>query len=157
MTRPTTTTTSSTPAHTPASKMSPMLATSSSTGIFSFMVTCVSCWYIAGGDYKQDTLRTANFFYTKNKGKTWHAPQTTTRGYRECLSYIYELPLLKKERIQALFAAGPSGIDISNDMGVNWKPLSDDKGFHVIKPGYHHDRMFLAGANGKLAVMKTVD
>lgn len=131
----------------------PMLATSSSTGIFSIMTdpTIIS-WLIAGGDYKQDTLSTANFFYTLDKGKTWHAPQTTTRGYRECLAMIEEHPV-KQGRTKTL-AVGPSGIDISADMGATWKPLSDEKGFHVIKRSKDHKLMFLAGANGKLAVMQ---
>jgi hypothetical protein len=61
----------------------------------------------------------------------------------------------KKERLIAIIALGPTGIDISTDNGVNWKPLSDDKGFHVIKASRDHNRMFLAGSNGKLAIMKT--
>lgn len=132
----------------------PMLATSESTGIFSLMNSnIVGHYFIAGGDYRNDTLRTANFFYSLDKGKTWKAPETTTRGYRECLALIYDGS--KKEKPKAMFAVGPSGIDISTDDGVNWKPLSDEKGFHVIKPSRDHNFMFLAGSNGKLAIMKT--
>ncbi|MCB9045158.1 MAG: oxidoreductase [Chitinophagales bacterium] len=131
----------------------PMLATSASTGIFSFIHgRSVGHWLIAGGDYRNDTLKKANFFYSLNKGETWHAPVTTTRGYRECLANISDRQ--KRERPVATFAVGPSGIDISTDDGVNWEPLSDDKGFHVIKPSYNQDKMFLAGANGSLAVME---
>lgn len=132
----------------------PMLASSESTGIFSFMLGYnVWHWLIAGGDYKNDTLRTANFFYSTNKGKDWQAPETTTRGYRECMTQIYNNK--KGDRPKATYAVGPSGIDISTDGGRNWKPLSDEKGFHVIKPGKLQDRLFLAGASGKLAVMHT--
>jgi len=128
----------------------PMLATSASTGIFSFITTAfVGYWLIAGGDYRNDTLRTANFFYSHNKGKDWQAPQTTTRGYRECLLVISNNE--KLDRPLATFAVGPSGIDISTDNGKNWKALSDDKGFHVIKESRSRDRIFLAGADGKLA------
>lgn len=134
----------------------PMLATSESTGIFSFVPTdVVGNWLIAGGDYRNDTLRTANFFYTYNKGRDWHASRTTTRGYRECLAWIDAERQSLRSMIKTTFAVGPSGIDISADKGKNWKPLSDEKGFHVIKPSRDHNRMFLAGANGKLAVMQT--
>jgi hypothetical protein len=123
-----------------------MLASSESTGIFSFMPgNSAWHWLIAGGDYKQDSVKTANFFYSFNKGKQWIAPNSTTRGYRECLAQTDD----------AMFAVGPTGIDISTDDGVNWKALSDEKGFHVIKPGRDNNLMFLAGSNGKLAIMKT--
>ena len=134
----------------------PMLASAESTGIFSFMSgRSSSHWLIAGGDYRRDTLRAANFFYTTNKGKKWLAPANTTRGYRECLALIDDERPAKKSRTRTMFALGPSGIDISPDDGVNWKPLSDEKGFHVIKPGKDNNCMFLAGSNDKLAIMKT--
>jgi photosystem II stability/assembly factor-like uncharacterized protein len=128
------------------SKSTPMLATSESTGIFSFMTSDnTKHWLIAGGDYKHDSVKTANFFYSLDKGETWLAPATTTRGYRECLA----------NKTSTMFAVGPSGIDISTDDGINWKALSDEKGFHVIKPSKDNNFMFLAGSNGKLAIMKT--
>jgi photosystem II stability/assembly factor-like uncharacterized protein len=129
------------------SMSTPMLASSESTGIFSFMTGRKSShWLVAGGDYRRDSLRTANFFYTTDKGKTWLAPESTTRGYRECLA----------KTDNAMFAVGPSGIDISTDDGVNWKGLSDEKGFHVIKAIRDLTCVFLAGGNGKLAIMKIV-
>jgi hypothetical protein len=133
-----------------------MLAGAESTGIFSFMPgRSIRHWLVAGGDYKHDSLQTANFFYSLDKGKTWLAPGNTTRGYRECLAEIDDERTAKKSRTRTIFALGPSGIDISADDGVNWKPLSDEKGFHVIKPGHDKNFMFLAGSNGKLAIMKT--
>lgn len=137
----------------------PMLATSESTGIFSFMFCRGSVWHwmLAGGDYRNDTVSTANFFYSNNKGKDWHAPQTTTRGYRECLAQINTDSTSKKSRARTTFAVGPSGIDISHDDGLNWRALSDEKGFHVAKPSNDHNRIFLAGANGKLAIMKMTE
>lgn len=127
----------------------PMLASSESTGIFSFMQgRSPSHWLIAGGDYRQDTSKGANFFYSLNKGTEWLAPANTTRGYRECLA--------RTDNAHTMFAIGPSGIDISIDEGVNWKALSDDKGFHVIKACKDQNKMFLAGGNGKLAIMKLV-
>lgn len=133
----------------------PMLSGKESTGIFSFMRTnFVWQWFIAGGDYLNDTVSTANFFYSTDKGKSWQAPETTTRGYRECLAVLRD-ESKQTTGSKAIFAVGPSGIDISTDYGVNWKPLSDEKGFHVMKPSRDHNLMFLAGSNGKLAIMDT--
>ncbi len=135
----------------------PMLGGSESTGIYSIITGgSAKHWLIAGGDYTRDTLKTDNFFYTHNKGKKWLAPQNTTRGYRECLAQIDSERPAKKSRTRTTFAVGPSGIDISIDDGVNWKALSDDKGFHVIKASKDQNWMFLAGSNGKLARMKTI-
>lgn len=136
----------------------PMLATSESTGIFSIKVGGnVWNWLIAGGDYRNDTVSTANFFYTNNKGEDWHAPKTTTRGYRECLAQIDTERPSNRSPTRTTFAVGPSGIDISHDDGLNWKRLSDEKGFHVAKPSNDHYLIYLAGANGKVAVMRTTE
>lgn len=136
----------------------PMLATSESTGIFSIMIGGnVWNWMIAGGDYRNDTVSTANFFYTNNKGKDWYAPQTPTRGYRECLASVSTDTVSKDSNAWAIFAIGPTGIDISTDNGHNWRALSDDKGFHVMKPSIDKKRMFLAGANGKVAIMRMTE
>jgi hypothetical protein len=133
-----------------------MIAESPSTGIFSFMTgRNASHWLVAGGDYRRDSLKTANFFYSLNKGKKWLAPEITTRGYRECIAQMDNRGSAKKGSARSMFAVGPSGIDISMDDGVNWQAYSDEKGFHVIKASKDHNRLFLAGGNGKLAVINT--
>jgi photosystem II stability/assembly factor-like uncharacterized protein len=123
----------------------PILQGESSTGIFSFFRLNKRRWLIAGGDYKQDTLRKDNLFLTTNAGKTWRAPVTTTRGYRECLVAVTRKKLL---------AAGPGGIDISFDKGRNWQPLSDEKQFHVVKKGRQGKLIIIAGGGGKLSVLR---
>lgn len=126
--------------------VTPMTSGTASQGIYSFAATPDNQrWLIAGGDYKNDTASTNNFFYSTNKGKQWTAPNTTIRGYRECLAATGD---------STIFAAGPTGIDISRDNGHNWQALSNEKGFHVIKPSADGQRLYLAGANGKLAVMQ---
>lgn len=135
----------------------PMLAGTESTGIYTLMLggsSSIWRWLVAGGDYKRDTLTTANFYYTPYKGKKWIAPKTTTRGYRECLAQVDDERPSLRSRTKTTFAVGPSGIDVSSDW-VTWEPLSDEKGFHVMKPSVDHNLLFLAGSNGKLAIMKT--
>ena len=134
----------------------PMLSGKESTGIFSFMMAWPGQrhWLIAGGDYRDDTLRTANFFYTTDRGQTWQAPVKTTRGYRECLASINRGLPRKPGGLTTTFAVGPSGIDMSDDGGKTWQPFSDAKGFHVIKRGVGKRCLYLAGANGKLAMIR---
>lgn len=95
----------------------PILQGASGTGIFSLSVLRVGYWVIAGGDYTQDTLRKDNFFYTRNGGKTWHAPTTSTRGYRECLLTVNDDRWARYPSHQTIFAIGPTGIDTSHNMG----------------------------------------
>lgn len=136
----------------------PMLCGTPGSGIFSCMLSqWRGHWYIAGGNYQRDSISHHNFFYTNNSGRNWLAPQRTTRGYRECLAQIPSERPAKKSHTFTLFASGPSGIDISVDDGKNWLPLSDEKGFHVMKPSTDGNRIFLAGSNGKLAVMSTTE
>ncbi len=136
----------------------PILQGRNSTGIFSFLVIGKNHWVIAGGDYKQDTLRTANLFYTYNGGKTWIPPVTTTRGYRECLAAISQSDAPAKKNPEqnenTLLAAGPGGIDISYNDGRNWIPFSDEKQFHVVKKSRTGNLIVIAGGDGKVSILK---
>jgi photosystem II stability/assembly factor-like uncharacterized protein len=123
----------------------PILQGEPSTGIFSFLPLTKNRWVIAGGDYKRDTLRASNFFYTCNNGKTWHAPAATTGGYRECLEKLDD---------ETILAVGPGGIDISYDNGVNWVEFSDEKQFHVVRRARKGNLTIIAGGGGKVAVVR---
>lgn len=79
----------------------------------------------------------------------------STRGYRECLTAIDDIRTSKKSKIKAMVAVGPTGMDISVDYGVNWLPLNDEKGYHVIKSSNKHPNLYVAGSNGKLAIINT--
>jgi photosystem II stability/assembly factor-like uncharacterized protein len=135
----------------------PMVAGSSSTGIYTMVPIGMWCWVIAGGDYKNDTASANNCYYTHKKGKKWSAPLRTTRGYRECLTTIHDVQTSKKSKIKAMIAVGPTGMDISVDFGVNWLPLNDEKGYHVIKTSNEHQKLYVAGSNGKLAIISTTE
>ena len=52
-----------------------------------------------------------------------------------------------------MIATGPSGTDISHDGGINWKPLSDEKSFHVVRKARKGSLIVLAG-NSKVAILK---
>ncbi len=135
----------------------PMVAGISSTGIYSIMPIAMWCWVIAGGDYKNDTATANNCYYTHNKGKIWTAPAHSTRGYRECLTVIDDERPAKKSKTRTMIAVGPSGMDISADDGANWRRLNDEKGYHVIRPSNNQNKLFVAGSNGKLAIISTVE
>ncbi|MGL1687296.1 hypothetical protein ACSTI5_00215, partial [Vibrio parahaemolyticus] len=71
---------------------------------------------IVGGDFAIDTLRDGNmvlFDYSpENLKPTFSKPNISPHGYRSCVIYITE---------NKLITCGTSGIDISEDGGMNWQ------------------------------------
>lgn len=118
----------------------PILQGESSTGIFSFAFSKAE-GIVVGGDYTRDTLATQHVLLTTDGGKTWTAPNTPTRGYRECVEY------LSRTRV---IAVGPKGIDLSNNGGADWSPFSDETGYHVVRKARKGSLVITAG-NKKLA------
>lgn len=131
----------------------PILQGESGSGIFSLAALHQRYWLIAGGDYTRDTLSKDNFFYTRNGGKTWHAPTTSTRGYRECLLEINDEIVAKKSKL-SLIAIGPSGMDISHDNGNNWLAWSEETQYHVGRRSPNGNLIIIAGGKGNLAIIK---
>ncbi|MCW3124227.1 MAG: oxidoreductase [Flavipsychrobacter sp.] len=123
----------------------PILQGASTTGIFSVAYRNNKTAIIAGGDYKQDTLKEDHIFYTKDGGKTWTAPKSPTRGYRECVEYLDE---------KTVIATGPAGTDISFDAGATWQALSDEKQFHTVRKSRKGNLIIMTGGGGKIAVVK---
>ncbi len=95
---------------------------------------------VVGGDFANDTLTINNCFYSNNRGRTWHIPDTPPNGYRSCVEFFS-----KKDVV----ACGLTGVDYSHDGGRNWSPISDES-FHVVRFAKGGLTMFLAGANGKI-------
>ena len=128
-----------------SSVKTPIIQGLNTRGIFSFACTDKHKIIIVGGDYKMDSLRAGNAFFSNDGGKTWCAPLATTRGYRECVEAIDE---------ETLIAAGPGGTDISYDHGQRWQPLSDEEQFHVLRKSRNGKRIIMAGSSGKICVLK---
>lgn len=114
------------------------------TGIFSFDFINDKTGIIVGGDYKIDSLKENHIFLTKDGGQTWKAPKIPTRGYRECVAYITK---------KIVIASGPTGTDVSYNGGRNWYPLSDEKGFHVIRKSRKGSLIIIAGSMGKISLL----
>ena len=102
----------------------PILQGESSTGIFSLAFRDKKMGIIVGGDYLRDSLRTQHILLTQDECKTWKVPSTPTRGLRESVEFLSDM---------AVIATGPTGTDISYNSGVDWQPLSNEKGFHVVR------------------------
>jgi len=122
----------------------PVIQGESTTGIFSFAQNNKAL-ILVGGDYLKESVAIKHNFYSLDGGKNWLTPATPTRGYRECVE-----PITSK----TVLATGPSGTDISNDNGITWKALSDEKGLHVVRKARNGSLVILAGGNGNVFVLK---
>ncbi len=123
----------------------PVIHGENSTGIFSTAFFNERTGVIVGGNYKQEQVKVNHVFCTTDGGSTWKAPAFPTRGYRECVEYLNK---------NTLIATGPSGTDVSSDGGINWKPVSDEKGFHVVRKSRTGSLIIMAGAEGKISLVK---
>lgn len=95
---------------------------------------------VVGGDYRRDTVRKANCFISTDEGKTWQPPQTPPFGYRSTVEFIGKTRAI---------TAGTSGVDISDDSGLNWRNISKE-GFHVCRKAKEGDLVILAGSKGRI-------
>jgi len=102
---------------------------------------------VVGGDFKHDTSSDKNCVITtlnyKKEDVDFKNPQTPPHGYRSCVEYI------TKDKV---ISCGTSGVDISNDGGTNWESISIQS-FHVCQKTKKANKVFLAGANGRIAVL----
>lgn len=100
---------------------------------------------IVGGDFSKDTSKSLNCVLVNLKDvPQFTIPQTPPHGYRSCVEYITK---------DKLVTCGTSGVDISSDGGMNWQLLSTQS-FHVCQRAKKGNAVFLAGANGKIGVLK---
>ena len=98
---------------------------------------------VAGGDYKNDTLRKGNFLITNDGGKSWETAEVSPWGYRSCITYVDR---------NVLLATGTSGTDISRDGGKTWTAISE-QGYHAASVVKRGKVVILAGAEGRIALL----
>ena len=122
----------------------PILQGTESRGIFSLFIQDQN-WLVVGGDYKSDTLKKDHVYLSSNEGKTWVFPQKPTGGYRECVAQTDQ---------KIFLAAGPSGVDFSQDGGNNWSAISEQQGFHVVRKARNGKLVLLAGAKGLIGIFE---
>jgi photosystem II stability/assembly factor-like uncharacterized protein len=111
----------------------------------------VAVWYknrkvprvvVVGGDFEHPKLDSGNCAISNDGGKTWIVPQMSPNGYRSCVEFI------SQDRV---ITCGITGVDVSNDRGMNWKNISGES-FHVCRKAKKGKSIYLAGSGkiGKL-------
>jgi hypothetical protein len=98
---------------------------------------------VAGGDFSNDTATKNNIqiFTVNNEQILSPTVQTPPHGYRSCVSFI------TKDR---LICCGTTGIDISNDGGLNWQLISTES-YNVCMKAKKGNTVFLAGKDGRVS------
>jgi hypothetical protein len=121
----------------------PIVQGKETTGANSLATWTEKKFVVVGGDFSNDKDTTGNCALSFNAGIKWINPQTPPHGYRSCVEYITK---------DQLITCGTSGVDISNDGGMNWESISTQS-FHVCQKAKKGSKVFLAGANGKIATL----
>jgi photosystem II stability/assembly factor-like uncharacterized protein len=98
-------------------------------------------YIVVGGDYTNDRDTIRNCVISNDGGVNWLFPSNTPHGYRSCVTYI---------TANQLVTCGTSGVDISDDAGMNWRLISSE-GFHVVQKAKDGNAVFLAGGDGRIA------
>ena len=119
----------------------PIIQGKSSTGPFSIAFYTKKIGIAVGGDYLIDSSRVNNLILTRNSGKAWLKPFSSTFGYRSAVEYVSKLRLI---------ATGPGGTDISNDGGKTWTNLSQI-GYHTVRKAKSGKLVLLTGSDGRIA------
>lgn len=118
----------------------PIIQGTQSTGANSIAIKNKKTMIVVGGDFTQKNDTTKNCVITNDGGLTWQFPLNSPKGYRSCVEY-----LSKKTWI----TCGLNGVDLSNDAGKNWTPISTES-FHVVRKAKKGKAVFFAGNNGRI-------
>ena len=118
----------------------PIIQGTPTTGANSIAVKNRETMIVVGGDFTKKDDTTKNCVITNDGGLTWQFPINPPKGYRSCVEYLSE---------KKWITCGLNGVDISNDDGKNWAPLSTES-FHVVRKAKKGEAVFFAGNKGKI-------
>lgn len=124
----------------------PIVQGESTTGIYS-LASNGAIINLVGGDYTKPSMAIKHNLYSLDDGTSWNTPHEAARGYRECVEFISD---------DTWITTGPTGTDVSYDNGKNWKALSGDEGYHVLRKARSGSLLIAAGAAGQISIVKNV-
>jgi photosystem II stability/assembly factor-like uncharacterized protein len=96
------------------------LVTGLNQGVFSIAAVDAGRLAIVGGDYDHPQMVKPNSAYTDDGGTTWIESSHRPAGYRWCVAIVPDTPG------PTVLAAGPTGMDYSNDRGKNWDQVNEE-------------------------------
>jgi photosystem II stability/assembly factor-like uncharacterized protein len=122
----------------------PIVAGTSSAGIFSIAFSDALHGIIVGGDYRKEREPSDNVALTSDGGRTWAAAGgVKLRGFRSGAVFV------PGSRGREVIAVGPAGTDRSLDGGRTWSPLGD-VGFHAVSVDRSGKSVWAVGERGSI-------
>ncbi|MEN6559510.1 MAG: oxidoreductase [Acidobacteriota bacterium] len=103
-----------------------------------------------GGDYRAETAASGNAATSADGGRTW-VPLWEGRpgGFREAAAFV------PGARPPVAVAVGPSGSDLSRDLGRTWTPIDGPAGFHSLSFAKKGRAGWAVGRNGLIAKLRS--
>lgn len=106
---------------------SALLSGGTTTGGFSVAFLDALNGITVGGDYKAETSAAGNAAISGDGGCTWlPVKERAPRGFREAVAFM------PGANPPIAIAVGPSGSDVSLDLGRTWTPIAGPLGFHAL-------------------------
>jgi photosystem II stability/assembly factor-like uncharacterized protein len=122
----------------------PIVAGTSSAGIFSIAFSDALHGIVVGGDYRKEREPSDNVALTSDGGRTWAAGGgVTLRGFRSGAVFV------PGSRGRTIIAVGPAGSDRSLDGGRTWSPLGE-VGFHAVSVDRSGKSVWAVGEQGRV-------
>ena len=113
------------------------------TGIFTADFYNEKIGIVAGGNYLKQNQNWANKAVTTDGGITWKCvADSSAFGYASCVQFV---PNSKGKKIVSV---GGTGVYYSNDFGINWIQLAEDKDWYTFR--FESDRVGYATGKNKL-------
>lgn len=130
----------------------PIIQGKSSQGAFSFDIKG-KFGIAVGGDFIMDTLTQNNACVAKKYKKEWMAPFESRKvflGYQSCVEIINK---------KLVIACGTTGVDANTTMHLAYQPKKvithlSNESFNVVRKAKKGKGVFIAGARGKIAVLR---
>ena len=125
----------------------PIRAGAATSGIFSVAFRDANHGVIVGGAYDQADRKGQIAATTDDGGMTWNlVTESEPNGFRSAAAFIED------GNTPRLVAVGPSGTDLSTDLGRSWKPLGTT-GFHAV--GFAGNGVgWGVGENGRISLIR---
>jgi photosystem II stability/assembly factor-like uncharacterized protein len=102
-----------------------------------------------GGDYRAESASAGNSAVSDDGGRTWIAAgERRPGGFREAVAFV------PGARPPVAVTVGPSGSDLSLDLGRTWAPIIGPEGFHALAFAKKGRTAWAVGRNGLIAKLE---
>lgn len=117
-----------------------------SAGVFSIAFADEKTGVAVGGDYQNAESKENNFAITSDGGQSWVTPKDRfpPSGYRSGVA------VARNGQTIQFVTVGPSGTDVSTDLGRKWRRISN-QGFHAVAFAPDGITGWASGSKGRIA------